>query len=112
MRTIRKAHWQEFCYRLEPRNTKQFWKHSQNLFRKRHSYTQDFVDEDIDQTYCEPHATIHHVFEYYSTVFRETETLFQNPVVAEFQQNLPERLSELPSKTHLFKISDLLLAIP
>ena len=111
LRAIKKVHWQEFCSKLDPKNTKQFWKHSQNLFRKRHSQIQGFIDEKTDQTHCEPHAMINHAFEYYSTAFRETDTLFQNREVTAFRENLSEHLSALPSKPFLFKISDLLIAI-
>lgn len=111
LRAIRKMQWQEFCYGLQPKNTKQFWKHSQNLFRKRHSCIQGFLDEDTNQIHCEPQDMINHAFKYYSTQFRETETLSQSTEVSAFQQNLSERLSELPSKAFLFKMSDLVLAI-
>jgi len=111
LRAIRKVQWQEFCYRLEPKNTQQFWKRTQNLFKKRHHRIQGLIDEDNDQIHCEPQVMIKHAFEYYSTAFKESETLLQNADVLKFSSNLSQRLLELPSQPFLFKINDLSLAI-
>lgn len=111
LRAIKKVQWQEFCHRLEPKNTQRFWKHARNLFQKRYHHIQGLIDEDNDQILCEPHLMIKHAFEYYSTAFQEIESPVQNGEVSSFSKNITEKVLELPSKSFLFKINDLSLAI-
>ena len=111
LRAIRKVQWQEFCHRLEPKNTQRFWKQTRSLFHKRYHRIQGLIDEDNDQILCEPHLMIKHAFEYYSTAFQENDSPHQNAQVPEFSKNITEKLLELPSKPFMFKINDLLLAI-
>ena len=104
---VKWAQWQDFCLGLEPKNTQRFWNHSKNLFKKRATRIQGFLDERNNRVLTEADTMIDHAHQYYSEAFRENDTPSQNQEVAEFKQHLEERLAELPSKPFLFSINDL-----
>ena len=107
MRAVKRAQWQEFCLRLEPKNTQRFWNHSKKLFRERATPIQGFLDERNHRVIISADAMIEHACQYSSEAFREKETLAQNQEVTEFKKNLDEKLAELPSKPSVFSINDL-----
>jgi hypothetical protein len=107
LKALKRAQWQEFCLGLEPENTQRFWNHSTNLFKKRATRIQGFLDEKNNRVLTEADTMIEHPRQYYSEAFRENDAPSQNQEVAEFKQHLGERLAELPSKPFLFSINDL-----
>ena len=111
LRAVKRAQWHEFRLGLEPKNTQRFWNHSKNLFKKRATRIQGFLDERNHPVITNVDAMTEHARQYYSEAFREKENSSQNQEVAEFKENLAEnlaeKLAELPSKPFVFSINDL-----
>ena len=107
LRSVKRTQWLNFCYRLDPKNTTQFWQHSKNLFKRKPTRIQCLVDKSNNRVLTDTAAMIDHAYEYYSKVLTEKETPSQNQTVREFTKHLSSRLMELPSKPFLFTINDL-----
>jgi len=103
LRSIKRSQWLDFCYRLDPKNTNQFWRHSKNLFKRRPLGIQCFVDKNNGRILTDPAAMIDHAYEYYSESLTEHDSPSQNPDVHQFTEHLHSRLAELPSKSLRFK---------
>ena len=106
LRAVKRAQWQEFCLGLEPKNTRRFWNHSMRLFKAREHRIQGFLAEQNHQVITDADAMLAHAQKYYAASFRETDTPSQHHEVAEFKENLTEKIAELPTKPFLFTIND------
>ena len=107
LRAVKRAQWQEFCLGLEPKNTRRFWNHSKRLFKAREHRIQGFLTERNHQVITDAEAMLAHAQNYYAASFRETDTPYQHHEVAEFKENLTEKIAELPTKPFRFTINDL-----
>ena len=107
IKAVKRAQWQEFCLGLEPKNTHRFWNHCKNIFKNRTPTVQGFQDERTDRVLADPNSHIENAHRYYSQVFQESETAFENQDATKLKRALTERLAELPSHPFLFKITDL-----
>ena len=107
LRSIKRSQWLDFCYRLDPKNTNQFWRHSKNLFKRKPLGIQCFVDKNNGRVLTDPAAMIDHAYEYYSESLTDKDSPSQNPDVHHFTEHLHSRLAELPSQSLRFTIADL-----
>ena len=107
LRAVKRAQWQEFCLGLEPKNTRRFWNHSKRLFKAREHRIQGFLVEQNHPVITDADAMLTHAQNYYAASFRETDTPCQHHEVAEFKENLTEKIAELPTKPFRFTINDL-----
>ena len=107
LRSIKRSQWLNFCFRLDPKNTNQFWRHSKNLFKRKPLGIQCFVDKNNNRVLTDPAAMIDHAYAYYSESLTEKDFPSQKPDVHEFTQHLHSRLAELPSKSLRFTINNL-----
>lgn len=107
LRSIKRTQWLDFCFRLDPKNTTQFWRHSKNLFKRKPRGIHSFVDKTNNRVLTDLAAMIDHAYEYYSESLTEKDTSSQNPDVHEITRQLHSRLTELPSKSFRFTINDL-----